>query len=247
MKVGADAPSRLRLVMDFTLSRFIAVIPKAHWNRRREVCLRGDVKILYRLNKGDLHSIREIWFEEDYWLPFKNSSGILLDLGANIGMASLWLSKKYAFTEVIAMEPDQTNAELVRDNFRLNSINGQVVQAAIGPYDGTGRFKSSQISNLGKLSDNGSPVQVFSVEAIIKKFSVSRFALIKIDIEGGEQALFEGPTKWLERTDAMIMEIHPEIDSDRLIKRVRSQGFDYIPAHLSSPDNLPCFTKAEPG
>lgn len=246
IRLGADARSRLRLVMDFTLSRFIGVIPNVQWNQRREVCLRGDVKILYRLNKGDLHSIREIWFEEDYWLPFKNSSGILLDLGANIGMASLWLSKKYAFTEVIAVEPDPTNAELVRDNFRLNSINGQVLQAAIGPYEGTARFQSSQFSNLGRLSDNGSPVQVFSVDAVIKKFSVTRFALIKIDIEGGEQSLFDGPTEWLDRTEAIIMELHPTIvDCARVTRLVSSHGFNYIPAHSYFPDNLPCFTKAE--
>ena len=244
IKLGADIRSRVRLVADFTLSRFIGVLPKAQWNQRRRVCLRGDVKLVYRLNKGDLHSIREIWFDEDYWLPFESSSGILLDLGANIGMTSLWLTKKYEFIKVIAVEPDPANAELARDNFRLNSINGQVLQAAIGPYEGTGRFKADQISNLGRLSGDGSLVQVLSVDAVIERYSIPRFALIKIDIEGGEQSLFDGPTDWLGHTDAMIMELHPEIvDCHRLTKIVSSHEFEYIPAHTRFPDNLPCFVR----
>ncbi len=36
-----------------------------------------------------------------------------------------------------------------------------------------------------------------SVDTIIKKLAVRSFALIKIDIEGGEQDLFDGPIGWL--------------------------------------------------
>lgn len=93
VRLAADAQSRFRLSMDFALSRFIGLVPRDQRNRRREVRLRGDIKIRYRLNKGDLHSIREIWFEEAYRLPFEGTSGLLLDLGVNIGMASLWLAK----------------------------------------------------------------------------------------------------------------------------------------------------------
>jgi FkbM family methyltransferase len=244
MRLGADFRSCVQLMMDFTLSRFIGLFPNVQFNQLRHICLRGDIKIAYRLNKGDLHSIREIWFAEEYWLPFESSGGILLDLGANIGMTSLWLSKKYAFSQVIAVEPDLTNAEMVRDNFRLNSINGKVLQAAIGPNEGTARFQSSRISNLGKLSANGSWVQVYSVNSLIEKYSIPRFSLIKIDIEGGEQSLFEGPTEWLDRTDAIIIELHPTIvDCDGVVKRLTSHGFNYIPAHSRSRDNMPCFTK----
>ena len=75
VRLAADARSRFRLAMDFALSRFIRVVPRSQRNRVREVRLRGDIKIRYRLNKGDLHSIREIWFEEDYRLPFEAPSG----------------------------------------------------------------------------------------------------------------------------------------------------------------------------
>jgi|SRR5438874_12225785 len=168
VKLAADTRSRIRLSMDFALSRVISLVPRGQRNRLREVSLRGDIKIRYRLNKGDLHSIREIWFEEAYRLPFEDRSDVLLDLGANIGMTSVWLAKRFSFTQVIAVEPDPNNAALARQNFELNGIPGQVLEAAIGPRDGEARFKFSELSNLGRLSEDGSLVPMISVGTIIK-------------------------------------------------------------------------------
>jgi FkbM family methyltransferase len=232
--------------MDFALSRFTDLVPRGQRNRLREVRLRGDTKIRYRLNKGDLHSIREIWFEEAYRLPFEDPSGVLLDLGANIGMTSVWLAKRFSFTQVIAVEPDPSNAALARQNFELNGIAGHVLEAAIGPLDGTARFKFSELSNLGRLSEEGSLVSMISVGTLIKTFNVAKLALIKIDIEGGEQALFDGPTGWLASTDAIIIEFHPTIvDYPRLTRLVSSHGFRYIPAHSFSPTNMDCFVRVK--
>src|SRR5271165_1212341 len=211
-RLAADMRSRFRLTVDFTLARLIALVPRDWRNRVREVRLRGNIKIRYRLNKGDLHSIREIWFQEAYRLPFEGPCGVLLDLGANIGMTSLWLAKNYSFTEVIAVEPDPNNAALVRQNLELNGIAGQILEAAIGPKETMTRFEFSEISNLGKLSENGSLVPTIGVGEIARRFGVTRFGLIKIDIEGGEQELFDGPIEWLARTDAIIIEFHPIAD-----------------------------------
>jgi FkbM family methyltransferase len=244
IRVAADTRSRFRLCMDFALSRFINLVPSGQRNRLSEVTFRDDIKIRYRLNKGDIHSIREIWFEEAYRLPFEEPSGVLLDLGANMGMTSVWLAKRCSFTQVIAVAPDPNNAALGRQNLKLNRITGQVLEAAIGPTEGTARFEFSQLSNLGRLSESGSLVPMISVDAIIKKFSVARFGLIKIDIEGGEQKLFDGPVAWLALTDAIIIEFHPLIvDYPRLTRLVSSHGRRFIPANSLFPDNMDGFTR----
>ena len=147
---------------------------------------------------------------------------------------------------MIAVEPDPNNAALARQNFELNGIPGQVLEAAIGPRDGEARFKFSELSNLGRLSEDGSLVPMISVGTIIKTFKVTRLSLIKIDIEGGEQELFDGPTGWLARTDAIIIEFHPTIvDYPRLTRLVTTHGFRYIPAHSFSPTNMDCFVRVK--
>jgi FkbM family methyltransferase len=246
ISVADGLRSRSRLILDFALSRLIVLLPASRRNRPRQVRLRGDIHIRYRLNKGDLHAIREIWFQECYRLPFSDPAGVLLDLGANIGMTSLWLAKKYPLTHVIAVEPDPANAALARQNLAANGIAANVLEAAIGPADGSGRFAASEHSISGKMSEEGVPVPVVSVGTIIQKFAVRNFALVKIDIEGGEQPLFDGAADWLQHVDAIIIEFHPEIvDYPRLTKFVSSQGFRYIPANSSFPDNADCFVRED--
>ena len=78
---------------------------------------------------------------------------------------------------------------LVRRNLQLNGINGEVLEAAIGPREGVAKFALNQSSNLGKLSENGVPVTMTTVAAILEKSACSKLGLVKIDIEGGEQAV----------------------------------------------------------
>ena len=133
----------MRLGLDFALSRFLFRSRDNQARPPRKIRLKGGIELCYRLNKGDLHGIREVWFDEAYRLPFDDPSGALLDLGANIGLTSVWLAKRYSFSRVIAVEPDPNNARLVRLNLELNGINGEVIEAAIGPHEGLARFESS--------------------------------------------------------------------------------------------------------
>jgi Methyltransferase FkbM domain len=80
---------------------------------------------------------------------------------------------------------------------------------------------------------------MISVGEILQKFALTRFGLIKIDIEGGEQELFGGPTEWLACTDAVIIESHPTIvDYPRLTRMVK-----YIPADSFFPGNMDSLTR----
>jgi len=206
--------------------------------------LQGGVQLCYRLNKGDLHSIREVWFEEVYRLPFDSHAGTLLDLGANIGLTSVWLATKYPIEDVIAVEPDRNNANLARRNLELNGIRCKVLEVAVGPLDGTAKFQSCQVSNLGRISDTGVPVPVMTVGTILERSVFSRLALVKIDIEGGEGQLFDGLTEWLNHTDAIIIELHPVlVDHYRVIEAIVSRGFTYIPSNSVFPRNMDCFKR----
>jgi len=242
----ADSQSALRLGLDFVLSRFLLISTKSSVGRIRKIRFQGGVQLCYRLNKGDLHSIREVWFDEAYRLPFEDPSGTLLDLGANIGLTSVWLARRYSIEQVIAVEPDRNNAMLAQRNLELNAIKSEVLEAAIGPHEGTARFESSRISNLGRLSEEGAPVAMITVDMILRKSQCQRLGLVKIDIEGGEQQLFDGPLNWLDRTNAIIIEFHsPMVDYSRIIKTIESCNFTYIRSNSVFRNNMDCFKSAE--
>ena len=244
-RLSSDLRSCLRLSADFLLFRFLSALPPGLIDRTRQVRTRTGVTLCYRLNRGDLQSIREVWFEEAYRLPFPVPGGVLLDLGANIGLTSLWLAKRYPFTRIVAVEPEPSNAALVRQNFELNGIQADVLEAAIGARVGTATFQVCRNSNQGKLSESGVLVSMVSVDFILEKFTLPQLDLVKVDIEGGEQELFGGPTAWLDHTKALIIEFHPTIvDYLRLTKLVENRGFDYIRANTVFPNNMDCFKRS---
>src|SRR6185312_5327332 len=89
-RLTADPSSFARFAADVFLSRLTRKVPLPNRNRDRMIRVKGGVKLHYRLNRGDMQSIREVWIDECYRLPFDLVPDRLVDLGANIGLTSLW-------------------------------------------------------------------------------------------------------------------------------------------------------------
>ncbi len=229
--LAADFRSRLRFTSDIFVSRLARRMPVPGVNRDRFITIRGGLQIHYRLNRGDIQSIREVWIDECYRLPFDLAPTTLVDLGANIGLTSLWFAHRYG-CKVIAVEPSPENARLVRLNLERNGIDAEVVEGAVGPRDGTAYFQAEADSNLGHLGQEGRPVPVFSMDTVLGRLPAAQVDLVKLDIEGGEGPLLAENVGWLRRVKAVIAEFHPEvIDYPAAIKSIESQGFRYLPAH----------------
>ena len=244
-----DFQSRLRLCSDFILYRLIKVIDLKSIDQERTIHCANNVTLTYRLNRGDIQSIREVWLDEAYRLPFSLQPNLIVDLGANIGLTSIWLWKNYKVKKIIAVEASSTNAELVRRNFSDNNINANVIEAAIGSYDGIATFDASKESNLGKVvlnseqTNNKHKIRMISMATLLANVPKDEIIdLVKMDIEGGEQQLLSSNLSWLTRIKAMIAEFHPDrVDYPGLVKILEQQGFRYIAANTVHPDNMDAF------
>jgi FkbM family methyltransferase len=200
-----------------------------------------------------LQGIREVLCEEAYRLPFDVCPGILIDLGANIGLTSIWFHTTYGFHRIIAIEPDSANAELIRENFALNNIAAEVIEAAVGPRDGSACFVRHMSSNQGHVVNGNIAGRSDSVEVLMVSMDtiLARLPkdedvdLLKIDIEGGEAALFlDGSCEWLKRVKAIIAEFHPGVvDYDAIVRAIESHGFDYIAPSSVFPGNMTAFVR----
>lgn len=241
-----DFYSRYRLCADFLLGRMITRLPSRMLNKKRWIKVKPGVKLCYRLNRGDIQGIREVWLDDAYRLPFPAPGGILVDLGANIGLTSVWLTRHYSISSMIAVEPDPANIAILSENFALNGIRAEILQAAVGPEEGVAFFSFSEWSNLGHVSTSGTPVQVVSVPAIMEKFHLSEIDLMKIDVEGAEQDLFLQKAEWLRKVRGIIIEFHPgAVDYPLLTRTVASFGLEYLPANTVFKNNMDSFCRAE--
>ncbi len=243
--------------MDFLLSRMLRMGRLPGYNAGRTAHLKGGVTLHYRFNRGDLQSLREVWIEEVYAceLPFEVRT--VLDLGANIGLTSVWLashsqgaqkqSNSTTPCHILAVEAVLANAEVAVKNFRDNQLKGEVIHSAVGAESGEAWFLGRAESNLGHLTPDGASSRAFRVPVIgicelLDRFPGGAVDLVKMDIEGGEAGLLGQNTEWLARVRALMIEWHDDqTDSRLLIQAILNRGFQHQHMNTAYQDNLSLF------
>jgi FkbM family methyltransferase len=182
--------------------------------------------------------------DEAYRLPFALNPRLIVDLGANIGLTSLYLADQYPDSQIVAVEPDPANAALARSNLEANGVTATVVEAAAAERDGVGYFEAERDSNRGRRSEKGREVDLVSIPTLIDKSDYEEIDLLKIDIEGGEGLLFDEETTWLSQVKSIIIEVHPaRVDYPGLVAKIERAGFRYIPAGSAWYGSMDCFVR----
>lgn len=253
---ASEARSRCTLRLDFLLSRLLRLGHLPIYNQARRVKLR-DMTVNYRFNRGDLQSLREVLIEEVYGGDLSCEPQTVLDLGANIGLFSLWMAARIRRRQtsrsgtplLLAVEPVPENATVAEANFADNQIPGEVIRTAVGLRTREAWFEVRAESNLGRLSNASGPtgsirVPVTGVHALLDRFPAGEVDLVKMDIEGAEEELLSGDTDWLQRVKALIVEWHDDrADSRPLIAKVEAAGFTHHRLNEKRQDNLSLFRR----
>jgi FkbM family methyltransferase len=243
-----DLSSFVRFAADTVLCRAHLFVPLRRLGGDRCIRVNGGVQLHYRLDRGDLFSIREVWIDECYRLPEGVTPKYIVDLGANIGITSLWFAKNYRTAKIIAVEPSADNARMVRLNFETNGVSGEVIEAAIGPEDGTIYFNDGPESNVGRVSEtSGTPVRMVSMDTVLRGLpNEAPVDVVKIDIEGSESRLLAANVGWLDRVRSLVMEFHlGECDRPKLLQMFGDRGFKHLPRGGSSDwTTLDAFVRA---
>jgi FkbM family methyltransferase len=134
---------------------------------------------------------------------------LIIDCGANIGLASIWFAKTFPKARIIAVEPDESNVELAKKNIATYSnielVRGAVWDASnsldiVNPTAGKWAYR------VEEATQGSTPA--FTIDQISKGRPI---LIVKIDIEGSEKALFRSNTEWIDRTDLIAIELHDRI------------------------------------
>ncbi len=163
-------------------------------------------------------------------IPFKT----FIDLGSNIGLATIYIKKIFPGARVIALEPDKNNyAELLK-NFENNRLtNATPLMAGVGKKDcylvTDERLRDSQDWSISfKEVDFETPIVSYSINSLLKKYALEEVDFIKIDIEGGEKAIFDkdADLSFLGKVKVMAIEIHDEFNiRDQIYETLKANDF----------------------
>lgn len=146
-----------------------------------------------------------VWIER--FLSKRTNITVFIDVGANIGLYSLYATSVNRKVKIIAIEPIQeTYFELIK-NIELNKISGQVepINAALAFMEGTGqmigsdgRVGSSGAQLIIEDGSTGSSIRTTTGDQLLSRQVNSR-ALVKIDTDGNEFDVLSGFKKSFEK------------------------------------------------
>ena len=132
-----------------------------------------------------------------------DDSSIALDIGANIGNHSIFISN-FISGRLIAVEPNELVIPVLKENLDRNGAEFEVIDQAVGDAIGCGSvvLPADDQDNMGMAevtagSPDDSPVSITTIDKIIEDYRYRngisfRVSVIKIDIEGGEAAALRG-------------------------------------------------------
>ncbi len=209
----------------------------AGWVIRRLIAKDGPVRKSHGIRLGDFNglseyhwvtnvvSVDELAFIENY--PFDD--GVVIDVGANLGLFSLLLNRRFADRRIIAFEPNPSTFAALEKNILRNDANHvECHQDAIAHLNGFVRFSSREHARANASISDGSAqasadeirVPCTTLDTFCAVHSVNRIALLKIDVEGYESLVFQGATTVLSdiRPGVIYFEVCPSL--------TRAAGFD---------------------
>jgi len=189
--------------------------------------------------------------------------GIIMDIGANIGLHSLYLAHNFPLARVFAFEASPRVFKDLNLNLSLNKCdNLDVFNRALGSGPGEMVFyepsgKGIENRGLGSFNSENVPadfseviLQVDTVDSVIAEQleGDTRVTMMKIDVQGHENQVLEGATACLsEHRPVIFMELEmtnfkqPKKVLDEFRTRFDALGYS---AHRIS-DTEPAYTKLD--
>ena len=174
-----------------------------------------------RLPSTDVPAFEQIFIKQEYDFAVSRAPRIIVDAGANIGLASIYFSNKFPDTKIIAIEPEQSNFELLERNAapydNITPVRGalwhentsvNLVDPALGKWAFRTQARDSDEESFGEIVHE---VQGMTVDTVMREHDIDHIDVLKIDIEGAEREVFRDPSSWIEKVDALIVELHERL------------------------------------
>ena len=187
------------------------------------------LKIRIRVNSTDLMAFTHVWLIQEYSAPkFKiNNNDLILDIGAHIGLFSLFASQFCKNGKIFCYEPIKENYNELLQNIKINNIKN------IFPFNCAVSNKTEKIkiylnddeSGHSIFLENSNYVEVdsISINDIFENHSITKCNFLKLDCEGAEYEIIELLSKkHLGKIEKSVIEYHMFDKYPHLLKELQN-------------------------
>jgi FkbM family methyltransferase len=191
-----------------------------------------------RSNPADLYTLEEVFAQHVYanLIPSLSQSPNIIDLGANIGLASLYFLIHRTGARILTVEPNQENFGLLQKNLERFVDSGQVTLIRGALWGKSSDLVISQpdaLSNsftMREATERDAPQDIIaglSMADLIARSGFSSVDLLKVDIEGAEVELFNADISWLTQVSCLAVEFHGDARRECAFdQKMREYGFE---------------------
>ncbi len=181
---------------------------------------RGDLAapVYVRIPSSDVLTYWQVFVANEYAVEVNRTPEIIVDAGANIGLAAIYFANRFPHSTVIAIEPEDSNFEmLVRNSAPYENItpihaalwNENKNISLVDPGLGNSGFMTEDVGERNRESPNSiHSTRGMTVDRIMDEQGIEHIDILKIDIEGAEREVFGEPSRWITRVDSLIVELH---------------------------------------
>lgn len=168
----------------------------------------------------------------------------VIDLGANIGLASLYFAEHYPSCKLFAVEPNPDTYRILTANLDelIESGRCQTVKAAVWGSEkylvadraqAPDHYSAFTTKEANPEEKSEEAMMGLPIQKIIKNSGFTKIDLLKVDVEGAEVELFKGDLSWLRSVNSIAIEFHgdsrDECKFDEIMANYRFHIYDQDP------------------
>lgn len=181
---------------------------------------RNDCKYPFflRIPSSDVPTYEQVFINQEYDFQVETQPKVIIDAGANIGLASIYFANKYPSARIIAIEPELSNFTLLKKNV-ASYPQVTPVQAALWHRNEEIELVDPGLGKWGFMTETkGSSeilaasvchvVAAMTVDKIMHDYELGKIDILKIDIEGAEREVFSDTSTWINDVSSVIIELH---------------------------------------
>jgi len=169
--------------------------------------------IYLRHNTSDVKTFDKIFLEDEYNFDPEHSPKVIIDAGANVGVASIYFAIKYPNAMIISLEPEKSNFNILMKNSKkyknISCLNKALWHTKEPLYiKNPEANKESFEIQAQDLSNGIDIIEGISIDELMANFKINQIDILKIDIEGSEKEVFSHNTDWLNKVRVIFIEFH---------------------------------------
>ncbi|MDC0393554.1 FkbM family methyltransferase [Candidatus Pelagibacter sp.] len=184
----------------------------------------------------------------DSFQPYNSEKIVFWDIGANIGLYSIYAALKFKNIEIISFEPSTSNTRILSRNISINNLEYKINIFPLALSDKENiisYFKETQFSEGGAISNFNSNIdyrgQIVSENQIKNKYNLFGTSIdslilnkilkipnyIKIDVDGIEHLILKGAENLLKDKNLreLLIEMNPTYEKQyELISKIMEKN-----------------------